>query len=86
MRNKNHHTTKRREQILNKLEPCCCGCHGQDPWHRATYRRIVTRLSETEGTVRMPYSTQPVRITRKDFGGGLYGAWIVDRNSINFDK
>jgi len=79
-------TTTKTEPILNKLKPCGCGCHGSDPWHKATYRRVVTITSSTTGTVKLPYSTKPVRVTRHDYGEGVFGCWIVDVSSIDFDK
>lgn len=78
--------------IINRATVCNCGCHGSDPWHRSTYHRVVTQISDTEGTVQMPYSTQPVRVTRDFLGIGeksgkpIYGAWVVDRDSIVYDK
>jgi len=74
------------EMIINKTETCNCGCGGNDPWHRLTYRRVVTKSSETEGTVRMPYSSKPVRVTRKKYRNGEFGMWRVDRESIVFDR
>lgn len=79
------------EQIINRLRPCRCGCGGKDPWHKSTYRRVVTKATETEGTVQLPMSTKPVRVTRESWFSELlnrpnYGAWIVDRSSIEFDK
>ena len=82
----------RREMILNKLQTCTCGCRGKDPWHRTTYYRVVAKVSDVEGTVRLPMSKRPVRVTRDSYGISartgreLYGIWIVDRNSIIFDK
>ncbi len=81
-----------KQEIINRVGQCNCGCGGKDPWHRQTYRRIVTYTGDTTGTVRMPYSTKPVVVTRRDYGFSarlnrqLYGAWIVDRDSITFDK
>lgn len=77
------------ELIINRIKPCNCGCGGSDPWHQSTYHRIVTRWSDTEGTVKMPYSTKPVRVTREAFTVGdrvVYGGWCVDRDSIVFDR
>ncbi len=87
MKNETNKTT--REQIVNKLEPCGCGCHGQDPWHKATYYRTVTQTTPTEGTVKLPYSEAPVRVTRRDLGYSdrlqvqLYGVWIVETRGVN---
>lgn len=67
-------------RIINRLGPCRCGCQGQDPWHKETYWRVVTVTGEGEGTVRMPYSTQPVRVTLDKY------YWYVDRDSIVYDK
>jgi hypothetical protein len=71
--------------ILNHVFVCTCGCHGSDPWHRTWYKRVVTvaTADALEGTVRMPYSSKPVRVTRDVVKHGL---WVVDRNSIVFDK
>lgn len=70
----------KRCRIINRLGPCRCGCQGQDPWHKETYWRVVTVTGDGEGTVRMPYSTQPVRVTLDKY------FWNVDRNSIVYDK
>jgi hypothetical protein len=75
-------------KVINKGSPCSCGCKGQDPWHKASYRRVVhVRVKEgqtlgeaSEGTVSMPYSTQPVRVVRK------HTLWWVDPSSIVYDK
>lgn len=32
------------QTIMNRLTPCGCGCKGRDPWHRASFRRVVTDL------------------------------------------
>jgi hypothetical protein len=76
--------------ICNKLDVCGCGCHGSDPWHKSWYKRAITldQGSETTGTVRMPYSTKPVRVVMhkrySDRPGD--GFWVVDRKSIVFDR
>lgn len=70
----------KRCRILNRVGPCRCGCQGQDPWHKETYWRVVTETAPGEGTVRMPYSTKPVRVTLDKY------IWVIDRNSIDFDK
>lgn len=69
-------------RILNKLYVCNCGCHGSDPWHKSWYTRVITLDdgSTTSGTVRLPFSTQPVRVTYK------LGLWQVERDSISYDK
>jgi hypothetical protein len=55
----------KRCRILNRAKPCSCGCLGQDPWHKAWFWRVVTVVAPGEGTVRMPYSRQPVRPRRR---------------------
>lgn len=74
--------------ILNRMHKCNCGCGGSDPWHKRYYRRVVTQITDVEGTVQMPYSTQPVRVTRRivDASRGVYCSWTVDRDSVVFDK
>lgn len=84
-------TKTKRQRIINKLTACNCGCQGQDPWHKATYLRSVNQTTPTEGTVRMPYSSQPVRVTRQYYGLTVsnrpsFGSWIVDRDSIVWDR
>lgn len=77
------------QTIINKLETCTCGCKGRDPWHQKEYSRAVKKISETEGTVRLPFSKQPVRVIRRLYvteKGSCFGAWCVDRASIVFDK
>lgn len=84
------------ELIMARLTPCNCGCQGADPWHRATYRRVVDEVqavdeTHQQGTVRLPFSTCPVRVTREGFfsekcGRVLWQLWVVDRKSIVFDK
>lgn len=76
----------RTQDIMTRIQSCGCGCHGRDPWHKSSYRRIVRQTSATEGVVRLPMSTRPARVSRTDFGNGLFGMWIVDRDSIVFDK
>lgn len=73
------------ELIINKLKPCNCGCQGSDPWHKATYRRTVTKIDALTGHVQLPFSTKPVVVRREQYGA-TFGAWIVDRDSIVFDK
>jgi hypothetical protein len=68
------------ERVIYRLNPCGCGCNGRDPWHRQTYRRQLTMLSADTATCRLPMSSQPVIVRRE------YGLWIVDRDSIVFDK
>lgn len=69
-----------RTRITARLKPCTCGCQGQDPWHRAHYDREITLTSDTQGTIRLPMSTQPVVVKK------WCGVWFVDRDSIIFDK
>ena len=79
----------RKSRIVNKDATCNCGCGGGDPWHKRSYRRVVTQTSDTTGTVRMPYSTQPVPVMRDSFevdGKILYGGWAVVRDLIVWDK
>jgi hypothetical protein len=70
-------------QLVIRARPCNCGCQGQDPWHRASYRRVVTLLpgSDTEGTVQHPGGI--TRVSRKIHGtlrdGRTdYGTWVFD--------
>ena len=84
------------EQIIARLAPCGCGCHGSDPWHRPTYQRVVRNIEQVSefrqrGEVSLPQSSLPVTVYRDGFysevcGRVLYGAWIVDRETIVNDK
>ena len=80
------------EQVIYRLAPCGCGCGGRDPWHKSTFWRIVDRQSDVAGTVRLPCSSMPVVVRRKHYGvsdrtgEAIYGPWIVDRASIQFDR
>ena len=31
--------------IINRDNPCTCGCRGTDPWHRKSYRRQVKDIT-----------------------------------------
>jgi len=70
---------------VSRVEKCGCGCRGEDPWHKSSYRRTIT-VTGTDGegrrvgTVQLPMSTQPVRVVEGDFG------WNIDRSSIVYDK
>ena len=72
-----------RQRILNKINVCQCGCHGSDPWHRSWYTRTVrvTSADALEGWVKLPYSTEHVRVTR---ARATWRHWTVDRSSINY--
>lgn len=71
-------------KVWNRTAPCRCGCKGQDPWHKERYSRVITldEGSTTSGTVKMPYSTQPVRVVKDP----KFDMWDVVRSSIVFDK
>jgi len=42
-------------QIVKRIDPCTCGCKGQDPWHKQFYKRIVREIREETGTARLLY-------------------------------
>jgi hypothetical protein len=73
---------KIKEKVIYRLKPCTCGCKGQDPWHRMEYLRVIKLESPTQGTVRLPMSSKPVTVRKSD----LTGLWLVDRDSIVFDR
>ena len=71
-------TATRAERIILRSTPCRCGCNGTDPWHRKTVKRVVTKTSKTEGTIRMPYGE--VAVFRKEYvgpatGRQMFGVW-----------
>lgn len=70
---------------------CNCGCRGTDPWHRRSYRRVVTVGSDpTRGTVSLPWTSHPVPVTRTDYvsdtGRIVYGDWWFDPDKIVCDR
>jgi len=40
----------RNEKITARVSPCRCGCKGRDPWHAATFRRVVHSVESATGT------------------------------------
>lgn len=76
-----------------RSKQCRCGCHGSDPWHRHSYKRTVTLhpVDVTIGTVRLPMSSEPVRVTRSDYGvhssgRNVFGAWSFDPYDVVNDR
>lgn len=70
-----------KDTIYYRLKPCDCGCSGQDPHHQQTYKRIIKDIVGNIGKVKLPMSTRPVTVVKNE-----YDMWVVDRNSIIFDK
>lgn len=33
-----------KQRITQRIEPCTCGCEGQDSWHAATMKRVVREV------------------------------------------
>lgn len=84
-------------QIVARSKACNCGCNGKDPWHRMVYHRVVHDINylpdghDQTGWIRLPMSTKPVRVTRhgrwsEKLDQIIHGGWVVDRDSIVFDK
>ena len=83
-------TSKTKSKVYRR-KPCGCGCRGRDPWHQSSYLRVVEIASATatEGWVRLPMSTDPVRVTRKAYdivGAQVFGDWMIDADSVNHNK
>jgi len=38
-------------KLTNRMSPCRCGCNGTDPWHQATYERVLRNVQPATGTV-----------------------------------
>ena len=74
--------SREREYIIVRVEPCRCGCGGRDPWHRANYRRVVTKTSETTGTARFPWGVDKIKREERAVVGGrvYYSAWELDKS------
>lgn len=78
-------TTKPVKVTRNK--PCNCGCHGKDPWHAATFLRIVKNIVEVPvgmidpnecrkvviatGEIQAPWGTQAVQLETYTVNGKL---------------
>lgn len=75
-------------RIYNRFRPCNCGCKGTDPWHRSTYDRKLKMIDEETATCRLPMSTKPVIVRKKIIkcGNISWDIWVVDRDSIVFDR
>ena len=83
-------------RILYRLEPCTCGCGGEDPWHRTSYDRRIRNIENIDGRARvrglgevrfvshglakLPFSSKPVRVVKLESN-----LWFVDYNSIDFN-
>lgn len=46
------HTQGNQVEISYRLEPCRCGCQGQDPWHQKSYWRVIKDEKPASGKVR----------------------------------
>tara|TARA_R110000868_G_scaffold227910_2_gene480867 strand:+ start:376 stop:639 length:264 start_codon:yes stop_codon:yes gene_type:complete len=86
-------TATNKELILARFKPCGCGCKGADSWHKPSFRRVVQLTpNNLVGFVQLPFSSIPVKVTRDSFESRLnpgtfcYGLWVVDRNSIVYDR
>ncbi len=66
------------QNIINRLEPCLCGCKGKDPWHARNFKRTVTvDLDDlTVGFARFPWGIEEVvRYRYESNGKTVFGAW-----------
>lgn len=82
-------------KITNRIEPCRCGCHGQDPWHQKAYTRRIFNMVDASGTVptamkkncrydkqgwvRVPWSKDPVRVVHV-VGDGYKFGWFFAKD------
>lgn len=39
-------------RIVRRVDPCNCGCCGNDPWHKGHYRRVLSDVREVKGSAR----------------------------------
>jgi hypothetical protein len=55
-------------KICTRDNPCNCGCHGRDPWHKQFYTRTikVTEYNKAGrpilGVVRLPFSNFGIKV------------------------
>ena len=38
------------KRIRARIDPCKCGCAGRDPWHAASFQRVVRKVIEVDPT------------------------------------
>lgn len=43
---------------------CKCGCHGRDPWHRQSYKRVVRQVVQVEATTNTTDIARQVVVAR----------------------
>ena len=48
------------QRIHTRLYACRCGCHGQDPWHKPHYDRVVRNIVEIPPTANPTDSAKEV--------------------------
>ena len=48
---KTTHTKGNQVEISYRLNPCTCGCQGQDPWHQKSYWRVIKDEKPASGKV-----------------------------------
>ena len=59
-----------------RKKSCRCGCHGGDPWHKASYKRTVKLLSPTVGVVQLPFGARIVERPQYEVNGfATFGSW-----------
>lgn len=55
-------TMSKLAKIINRVNPCRCGCRGGDSWHARTFKRVVKGIEILE---------VPRRVTTRAFGDSL---------------
>ena len=51
-------------KIQARAFSCRCGCHGQDPWHKPNYNRVIRDIVEVAATANTGDSAQQVVVAR----------------------
>lgn len=50
--------------ITRRLDPCGCGCGGDDPWHAREFSRVLHEVKEEEGRIKVHAYSAPVAYRR----------------------
>lgn len=82
-------TTTRTEDITTRLTSCRCGCKGQDPWHKASYKRVVRNrchVSEDRTTAAGHLYRILVRGQVQLPGKGLVSVYFEQRFSADLNR
>lgn len=69
-------------EIVNRHDPCKCGCKGQDPWHARTFTRNIKNATVQpdglrKGTAKFPWGEETV--VERQVAGCHWTWWEISR-------